>query len=429
MRIKVILLLSFFWYCTLLAQQTAPATVMGLYQQAVNAKKEQNYSEYLRIAQQLSGLAPSHPGIVFLLADAQILNDDLKSAKKNLLRAASLGISVEPERLTSFQKIDESPEYRKALQLFEKNKLIFGKSEIAFKIPQKDLIAEGITFDPVSRSFLVGSLYCRKIVEVDASGKAHDFISEKQDGIWSVLGMKVDAKRRILWANSANSEDDMLMKYPEHDTVGHTAVHKYDLQTKKLIKKYVLAVKGERHFFNDLAVTKTGDVYITDSDEGSVYRILAAQDKLEQFVKPPGMTYPNGIALSTDDSLLYVAHLAGISVIDLNSKEVKPISAPENIATSSIDGMVPYDHALIANQGIPGVERVVKFYLSSDPRRIEKLELLQVNHPVFVIPTTGVVAEDSFYFIANSQLGSFDENKKIFPEDKLQETIILKIKL
>ncbi|MCI0443807.1 SMP-30/gluconolactonase/LRE family protein [bacterium] len=429
MRIKAILLLLFFWYCTLLAQQTAPATVMGLYQQALTAKKEQNYSEYLRIAQQLSMLVPSHPGITFLLADAQVLNDDLKSAKKNLLRAANLGISVEPERLTSFQKIDESPEYRKALQLFEKNKLVSGKSEIAFKIPQKDLIAEGIAHDPVSRSFFVSSIYCRKIVEVDASGKSQDFIAEKQDGIWGVLGMEVDPKRRTLWAISSNSEDDMLMKYPEPDTVGQTAIHKYDLQTKKLIKKYVLAVKGERHFFNDLAITKTGDVYITDSDNGSVYRILAAQDKLEQFVKPTGMNYPNGIALSADDSHLYVANLAGISVIDLTSKEIKPVRAPENVATSSIDGMVFYDHSLIANQGLTGVERVARFYLSSDPGRIEKLELLQVNHPVFMLPTTGVIAEDSFYFIANSQLRSFDENKKIFPEDKLQETIILKVKL
>ncbi len=429
MRIKVIFLVWFFCCCTLFAQQTAPANIMDLYQQAGLAKKEQRYSDYLNVAKQLSVLAPSHPGIIFLLADAQILNDDLKSAKKNLLRAANLGISLDPERLISFQKIDESPEYRKALQLFEKNKLIFGKSEIAFKIPQKDLIAEGITYDSVSRSFFVGSLYCRKIIEVDASGKAQDFISEKQDGIWSVLGMKVDAKRRILWANTANSEDDMLMKDPEHDTVGQTAVYKYDLQTKKLIKKYLLGIKGEHHFFNDLAISKTGDVYITDSNDGSVYRILAAEDKLEQFVKPTGMNYPNGIALSADDSHLYVAHLGGISVIDLNSKEVKPISAPENIATSSIDGMVFYDHSLIANQAMAGVERVVRFYLSSDPGRIEKLELLQVNHPVFVIPTTGVVAEDSFYFIANSQLGSFDENKKIFQEDKLQETIILKIKL
>jgi sugar lactone lactonase YvrE len=429
MRIKTILLLIFAWAFTLSAQQTAPSTVMELYQQAVNAKKDQNYSEYLRLAQQLSTIAPSHPGIVFLLADAQILNNDLQSAKKNLLRAANFGIAVESDRLASFLKIQESPEYRKALELFEKNKHVFGKSEIAFKIPQKDLIAEGIAYDPVSRSFFVSSIYCRKIVEVAASGKSHDFIAEKEDGIWGVLGMEVDPKQRTLWAISSNSEDDMLMKYPEPETVGQTAVHKYDLKTKKLVKKYILDVKGERHFFNDLAITKNGDVYITDSNAGSVYRILAAQDKLEQFVKPPGMNYPNGIALSADDSHLYVAHLAGISVIDLSTKEIKPIKAPENVATSSIDGMVFYDHSLIANQGLTGVERVARFYLSSDPGRIEKLELLQVNHPVFVLPTTGVVAEDSFYFIANSQLRSFDENKKIWPEDKLQETIILKVPL
>lgn len=429
MKIKAIFLLLLFWSLTLPAQQTAPASVLDLYQQAVNAKKEQRYVDYLNLAQKLSALAPSHPGIIFLLADAQALNNDLKSAKKNLLRAANFGIAVEPERLDSFHRIDETPEYRKALQLFQKNKQVSGKSEIAFKIPQKDLIPEGIAYDPVSHSFFVSSLYCRKIVEVDASGNARDFIPEKQDGIWSVLGMEVDPKRRTLWAVSSNSEDDMLMKYPESETVGQTGIFKFDLETKKLIKKYVLNVKGERHFFNDLAITNAGDVYITDSNDSSVYRIVAAQDKLEQFVKSAGMNYPNGIALSADDSHLYVANLAGILVIDLTSKEVKALSAPESVATSSIDGMVFYKNSLIANQGLTGVERVSRFYLSSDPGRIEKLELLQVNHPMFVLPTTGVIAEDSFYFIANSQIRSFDESKKIWPEDKLEETIILKIKL
>src|SRR5262245_23900196 len=94
-----LLFLSIFFCCfTLSAQQTAPSTVLDLYQQAANAKKDQNYSEYLHLAQQLSALAPSHPGIIFLLADAQILNGDLKSAKKNLLRAANLGISVDEDR-------------------------------------------------------------------------------------------------------------------------------------------------------------------------------------------------------------------------------------------------------------------------------------------------------------------------------------------
>src|SRR5262245_11830818 len=254
MRFKLVFLSIFFCAFAQSAQQTAPATVMDLYQQALTAKKDENYSEYLRLAKQLSAVAPSHPGIVFLLADAQILNGDLQSSKKNLLRSANFGISVEGDRLSSFYKIQESAEYRKALELFQKNKQVSGKSEIAFRIPQKDLIAEGIAYDPVTRSFFVSSIYCRKIVEVDSSGKSHDFIDDKQDGIWGVLGMEVDANRRTLWAISSNSEDDMQLKYPEPETVGQTAIHKYDLKTRTLIKKYVLAVKGERHFFNDLAI-------------------------------------------------------------------------------------------------------------------------------------------------------------------------------
>jgi sugar lactone lactonase YvrE len=221
----------------------------------------------------------------------------------------------------------------------------------------------------------------------------------------------------------------MQMKYPEPETLGHTAIHKYDLGTRKLIKKYVLAVKGEKHFFNDVSISKNGDAYITDSDAGAVYRILAAKNQIELFVKPAAMSYPNGIALSADEKSLYVAHVEGISVVDMKSREVKQLQAPESIATTGIDGMLLYENSLIANQALTGVDRVARLYLSEDPTRIAKLEVLQVNHPLFVMPTTGVVAKDHFYYIANSQLRSFDEKGKIFPDEKLQETIILKVKV
>jgi sugar lactone lactonase YvrE len=402
---------------------------MEIYQKAVDAKNEKKYPEYLTLVQQLSNRTPSHSGIRYLLAEAQLLNGDLDSAKKNLLSAAKSGMSVDLSKSTSFEKIRDSAEYKQASELFQRNKEISGSSEVAFKIPQKDLIAEGIAYDPASGSFFVSSTYRRKIVEINVAGKASDFTSDKQDGIWGVVGMEVDAKRRHLWANSGNLDENMEMKDPEPETLGHTAIHKYDLTTRKLIKKYVLAIKGEKHFFNDLSISKNGDVYITDTDAGAVYWISAAKDEVELLVKPAAMSFPNGIALSDDDKHLYVAHLEGISVIDLKTKEVKLTSAPENTSTTSIDGMVFHANSLIANQGLTGVERVVRFHLGSDPSRIEKVDVLQINHPTFVLPTTGVVAGDSFYYIANSQLRSFDEKGNIFPDDKLQETIILKVKV
>src|SRR5262245_28904920 len=71
---------------------------------------------------------------------------------------------------------------------------------IAFVLQDRELIPEGIAYDPSSRTFFVGSTYERKIVAVDADGRARDFTSEKQDGLWGLVGMKVDAPRRLLWA-------------------------------------------------------------------------------------------------------------------------------------------------------------------------------------------------------------------------------------
>ncbi|MCU7503689.1 MAG: hypothetical protein HF314_11475 [Ignavibacteria bacterium] len=57
------------------------------------------------------------------------------------------------------------------------------------------------------------------------------------------------------------------------------------------------------------------------------------------------------------------------------------------------------------------------------------MEVLESNNPDFVIPTTGTIKDDTFYFIAASQLRSFEENGKIFPEEKLKDVLILKLNL
>src|SRR4051812_9537514 len=64
-------------------------------------------------------------------------------------------------------------------------------AEVAFTINEKDLIPEGIAYDPAQKEFYVGSILKRKIVRIDSSGRASDFTSEGQDGLFKVLGMTV----------------------------------------------------------------------------------------------------------------------------------------------------------------------------------------------------------------------------------------------
>lgn len=72
------------------------------------------------------------------------------------------------------------------------------KSRIAFKIGEPDLGPEGIAYDARKKTFCVGSTYLRKIISIDEKGKVKNFTVEAQDGIRGVLGLRVDAERRVL---------------------------------------------------------------------------------------------------------------------------------------------------------------------------------------------------------------------------------------
>ena len=103
----------------------------------------------------------------------------------------------------------------------------------------------------------VRSTYRRKIVGIDPGGKARDFIREKQDGIWGLVGMKVDSRRRVLWANCASTDVMPMIDQSEKEN-WRTAVFKYDLGTGRLIDKYVLEGQG---FFNDLTIAAVTSLY------------------------------------------------------------------------------------------------------------------------------------------------------------------------
>jgi hypothetical protein len=134
-------------------------------------------------------------------------------------------------------------------------------SNVAFMLSETDLIPEGIAYDPRDRVFFLSSLHKRKIVRVRLRTRhrppiVEDFTSQGQDGLYSTLGMKVDAERRVLWVCS--SAESFMKGYSESDA-GKASLFKYDLNTRKLIRKYELG-PNPRHLLNDIALNAQGDV-------------------------------------------------------------------------------------------------------------------------------------------------------------------------
>lgn len=61
---------------------------------------------------------------------------------------------------------------------------------VAFTIAgQRDLAPEGIGYDPIEDTFYVSGIHRRKVIRVDPSGRATDFVKEGQDGMLGGLGI------------------------------------------------------------------------------------------------------------------------------------------------------------------------------------------------------------------------------------------------
>jgi len=272
----------------------------------------------------------------------------------------------------------------------------------------------------------VSSVHKRRILSVTKSGEARAFASE-QDGLFSVLGMSVDAKRRNLWVTSTAFPQMINLKREESGT---SAVFKFDLRTNKLVKKYVLSNATKKHALGDLTIQSNGDVFTTDSLSPAVYVIRAEKDEIELFVEDPGFGSPQGLAFSSDERHLFMAdYSTGLFDIDVRTKKVTHLAALAGATLLGIDGLYFHKGSLIGVQNGVTPQRVVRVSLSRDLRRAERLEVLEANNPIFLEPTLGVLVKDTFYFIANSQWPLVDENGKLAAEDKLQHPVVLKMNL
>lgn len=294
------------------------------------------------------------------------------------------------------------------------------KPEIAFIIPEKDLIPEGITYDPAGKTFYVGSIQKQKIVKISADGSVKDFVAPN-DHLLQLVGMTVDNKG-MLWACN-NS--------PEHDSVNRKSnVNVYRLKDGSLFRQFQIS-DNSKHLFNDLVIAQNGDVYVTDSDAGMLWRIRNGGTDIEALTKPGSLPWANGLVIHPDQKRLLVCTGSGMGIasVELESKKIEAFPVRKYLILG-MDGMYLYKNHLIGVQNTTFPEGILKMSMDSTANRIDNVSLIAYNHPEMDIPTTGVVVGDYFYFIANSQLHQIQGSGGIIKHpEQLKDVVILKIKL
>ena len=408
------------------AADDPPRTARYYRQQAAAAYKAKNYPLALDNLKKALDLIPDHPTLFYNIAALSALQGNKDAAIASLSKIAAMGLALHPEKDADFDSIKESEEFKGVLKKFESNKAPIIKTTTAFTIHERGLITEGLAYDSVTETFFVSSVHKRKIVAIDKKGEAKTFADE-QAGLWSVLGMKVDAKRRLLWATTTAFPQMVDFNKEEENSA---AVLKFDLKTGKLIKRYMLSNKPKPHALGDLTIASNGDVYTSDSLTPAVYVIHPAKDEIELFLENDGFVSPQGLAFSGDERHLFMAdYSTGLFDIDVHTGKVAHLPPLEGATLLGIDGLYFYNGSLIGVQNGVSPWRVVRLPLTSDFKRVERSQVVEANNPLFDEPTLGVLVNDSFYFIANSQWGLVDDKGQLGPSDKLADPIILRLKL
>ena len=280
---------------------------------------------------------------------------------------------------------------------------------------QKDLIPEGIAVDASNKKIFLSSIAHRKIVQCNLNGKeSSDFIKSKQYNYKLGLGMETfDGKLFAIGSNevSPNEPNSILLVL--------------DPKTGELIHSYEWKDTSS-HFFNDLAISSKGEIYMTNSFGNSIVKLNYPDGEIEKFIISDDFNYGNGIAISDNEKYLYVAtSQKGIRIIDIASKRI--INPPSEISRG-IDGLKFYKNQLIGmfNGHAEHLKHeLVRFQLNQEFTNIIGKETLYKANEDFIIPTTFDIIDDVVYFIANSQLRNFQE-EKIIERENLKSYILIK---
>jgi sugar lactone lactonase YvrE len=362
---------------------------------------------------------PADGVLVFYEAITRIELGDRDAAFALLRSLQGRKLGLVPVRDAGFEAVWDDPEFQKIREKLAQEESRTPDAPVAFRLGDPKLIPEGIAYDPKQDRFFIGSVARKKIVSANRKGEVKDF-SGPGDNLDCVLGLFADAAHEQLYAVSTNGFLDEAQKQRRN------AVLRYDLRNGLPVNRYDAPDASQ---LNDLTIAADGTIYATDSASGTLFRKTPGEKTLTPFGAKSALPGANGITLGVDGKL-YVAISTGIAKIDLSTGAPTHLSQPNTVVTGGCDGLYWHTGDVVGIQNVTNPGRVIRITLADQGTRISGITVLQAHHhPEFAEPTTGAIAPDALYVIANSYVGHFQPNGSIKDSGQLKPTAIVAVPL
>lgn len=353
----------------------------------------------LALLDSIAQVVPDHPNVTFLRAHAFGVAGQTDSAAAAIRMLLRWDARYAQLALRDSSVIALRPRFPQVDSLVERIARPFATATVWATIHERDLVPEGTAYDPATGSVLLGSLNKHKIIVIEPDGAISDRVPPGSGGLHSVAGIHVDRTSGILWATS-NARFDT----PGDSTP--SALFAFDAATGTL-RGRIQAPAGP-HFLNDLVTTPDGAVYVSDSRAGRIWTARLGDVELRELPAIGPLISPNGVTISDDGRVLFVADSDHIRALDLSSGSAWRIAVPDSVSVSGIDGLAFVDGSLIAHHPL-GFWRIARYHLDPEWKRITGRALIEANTADGRTSTTGEVVGSDYVFIGNSQIDRMNQ--------------------
>lgn len=374
----------------------------------------QDVREQIAAVEKLKKTLPDRGAALYYLAVSKQHLRETREAIALLKECLAMHEGFDPSGDPAFLELKGSKEFSAMIEGVHQDYPVVAQAREAFRTTEKDLVPEGLAYDAKRNLFYLSSLNRRKIVKLGREGLASDFVPPDRFGLLPVLGIRVDPNDDTVWADSFT------------DSTALTELLHFDA-TGNLLGRFK-PLGSAKHGFNDLVVRKNGEVITTDSLANTVVRFDPASHTFTELPVHRPLFYPNGIALSNDDRMLYIADFLGVVCVDIATKESHDVDPGPRSTLAGVDGLYWHNGNLIAVQNGIGTPRIAVFHLAGDGFHVTRTTVLENRSNLLAMPTTGAVRGSDFFFIANSQIDNMN-NDKVMDVTRLEAIRIGVLKL
>jgi len=323
------------------------------------------------------------PELLYDIASERAQGRDFEGALAMLERLDAQGWTFCPAD-RDMADLVKLPRYRALCARMKARAPRVARARVALTLADQRLRPEGIAYDDAHDAIFMGSVARRKIIRITSDGEVHDFVPSGT-GIYAVLGVRVDAAHGLLWA--ASTARPSMEGYDPRDQ-GKAALLAFDLDSGAPRLALPL-IDGGKHMLNDVAIAPDGTAYVTDTETGAVWRHRAADRGLVAVLAAGTLRAPNGIAC--DGPRLLVAHVSGVTVVELASGARTQLVVPAGSTLGGLDGLYVEGDVLLGVQNAFGSPRVVRAELDGGHTVARRIAVLESMHPALETVTTAAL--------------------------------------